>query len=236
MDILNFTPKKLGLSNNQLKIIAMISMLVDHIGVYLFPDVLILRIIGRIAFPIFAYMIAEGCFYTKHRLRYLLHLLILGSLCQLVYFFFMGSLYMGILLTFSLSIIIIYTIEYYLREKSFLSILLMFITILGVSFISGIMPFIFKEQGFEFDYGILGIFLPVVIYFSKYKLIKLIILTIFMILLAIYYNSNLMLFSLLAIPLLLLYNNERGKYKLKYLFYIFYPLHLVIIYLIDLFT
>ena len=70
MDILNFTPKKFGLTNNQLKIIAMISMLIDHIGVAMFPNVMILRIIGRLAFPIFAYMIAEGCFYTKNKARY----------------------------------------------------------------------------------------------------------------------------------------------------------------------
>lgn len=48
------------LSGNQLKIIAMITMLIDHIGVNLFPSVTILRVIGRLSFPIFAYMIAEG--------------------------------------------------------------------------------------------------------------------------------------------------------------------------------
>ena len=41
-------------------------------------------------------------------------------------------------------------------------------------------------------------------------------------------------FSLLAIPLLMLYNGQRGKWKLKYLFYIFYPAHLGILYLISL--
>ena len=51
---------KLGLTNNQLKIIAMVSMLLDHMGLLFFPDEQIFRILGRIAFPIFAYMIAEG--------------------------------------------------------------------------------------------------------------------------------------------------------------------------------
>ena len=53
------------LSGNSLKIIAAIAMTVDHIGVVIFPNFAILRIIGRIAFPIFAFMIAEGCRYTK---------------------------------------------------------------------------------------------------------------------------------------------------------------------------
>ena len=112
MDILNFTPKKIGLTNNQLKIIAMISMLIDHIGVQIFPHVLIFRIIGRLAFPIFAYMIAEGCFYTKNKARYLLMVFGLGFICQLVFYFFMNSLYQGILMTFTLSIICIYAIDY----------------------------------------------------------------------------------------------------------------------------
>jgi len=44
-------------------------MTVDHLGFILFPSLIILRIIGRIAFPIFAYMIAEGCRYTKNEKR-----------------------------------------------------------------------------------------------------------------------------------------------------------------------
>ena len=51
---------KVGLSNNQLKILAMIAMTLDHVGVYLFPQVLWLRIVGRLAFPIYAFMIAEA--------------------------------------------------------------------------------------------------------------------------------------------------------------------------------
>ena len=46
------------LNGNQLKIIALITMAIDHIGMYLFPQILFLRIIGRLSMPIFAYMIA----------------------------------------------------------------------------------------------------------------------------------------------------------------------------------
>ena len=59
--------KGFGLTNNQLKLIAMLSMLIDHVGMLLFPGVRVLRIIGRLAFPIFAYMIAEGCAHTRSR-------------------------------------------------------------------------------------------------------------------------------------------------------------------------
>ena len=47
-----------GLTGNQLKIIAMIAMTFDHVGVQLFPQVLWLRLIGRLAMPIYAFMIA----------------------------------------------------------------------------------------------------------------------------------------------------------------------------------
>ena len=233
MDILNFTPKKIGLSNNQLKIIAMISMLIDHIGHTLFPNVIILRILGRIAFPIFAYMIAEGCLHTKNRLKYLLHLLILGLGCQIVYFIAMGSLYQGILLTFSLSIILIYTLDYFIKKKNVLSFIIAILTTLLIITISGVLPYFFKKSGFEFDYGLIGVFAPVLIYYAKHKLFKLIAVTICIVLLAIQYNS-IEIYSLIALLFLVLYNNKRGKYNLKYMFYIFYPLHLVVVYLLSL--
>ena len=54
------TKKFSGLTGNQLKLIALFAMTCDHVGLQLLPDVLILRILGRLALPIFAYMIAEG--------------------------------------------------------------------------------------------------------------------------------------------------------------------------------
>ena len=65
-------PRICVLSGNMLKIIAAVSMFIDHMGAVLFPGVMIFRILGRIAFPIFAFMIAEGCRYTKNRIKYFL--------------------------------------------------------------------------------------------------------------------------------------------------------------------
>ena len=99
------------LSGTALKLIAAASMLIDHIGVVLFPEVTALRIVGRISFPIFAFMIAEGCIYTRNRLRYFLTVFLLGAGCQLVYFLYDGSRYLGVLLTFSLSILLIFALQ-----------------------------------------------------------------------------------------------------------------------------
>ena len=100
MSIENF--KICCLSGNVLKIIAAISMLIDHVGYMLFPEYKILRIIGRISFPIFAFMIAEGCNYTKNKLRYFIVILSLATVYQIVYFIYDKSIDMGIFVTFSL--------------------------------------------------------------------------------------------------------------------------------------
>jgi len=109
--------RKFGLTNNQLKIIAMVSMVLDHVGLLFFSDMIIFRVLGRIAFPIFAYMIAEGCRYTKNRAKYLGIIAGMGTVFQIVYFVAMQSLYQGILITFSLSIIVIYSIDGIVRSK-----------------------------------------------------------------------------------------------------------------------
>ena len=58
------------LSGSVLKILACVFMFIDHLGVIIFPDVYILRAVGRLAMPIFAWMLAEGCFYTKNKLNH----------------------------------------------------------------------------------------------------------------------------------------------------------------------
>ena len=165
--------KKWGLTNNQLKLIAMLTMLIDHIGVYLYPDVMLLRIIGRISFPIFAYMIAEGCRYTKNRGEYLGMIAALGVICQVVFYVAMGSLYMGILITFSLSILCIYAVDYFLKKKDFASGLLMVFTLLEVLFLVKILPSMATFTDYDVDYGLVGIVLPIVVYYMPTRLWKL---------------------------------------------------------------
>ena len=79
--------RKFGLTNNQLKIIAMVSMVLDHVGLLFFSDMIIFRVLGRIAFPIFAYMIAEGCRYTKNRAKYLGIIAGMGTVFQIPWTF-----------------------------------------------------------------------------------------------------------------------------------------------------
>ena len=98
-------------SGTTLKLIACIAMFIDHFGLVLFPKVMIYRIIGRLAFPIFAYFIAEGCKYTRNKLKHFLLIFSVG----LIYFFFYlvayGQVYPSIFLTFSVSILNVYFID-----------------------------------------------------------------------------------------------------------------------------
>ena len=124
-----------GLTGNQLKLIAMITMTCDHVGVQIFPKCLWLRILGRLAMPIYAYMIAEGCRHTRNRKKYLQRLLGMGALCQLVYLLAMDSLYMCILITFSLSVILICLMDAAEQEKTAKSQIHLALGVLSVFFV-----------------------------------------------------------------------------------------------------
>ena len=59
-------------SSSSLKLIALITMIIDHIGYLLFPQITLFRIIGRLSFPLYAFLIGEGCIHTKNKAKYLL--------------------------------------------------------------------------------------------------------------------------------------------------------------------
>lgn len=227
---------KFGLTGNQLKIIAMVSMLLDHMGLLFFPEIDIFRILGRIAFPIFAYMIAEGCRYTKNRAKYLGMIGGMGILFQIVYFVAMQSLYQGILITFSLAIITIYAIDGILKGKKLWIRLASVCALLFVAVFVFVLPYLLSGTDFALDYGVWGILLPVIVYFMPSRPWQVGGASLLLLIRAIYYGFfatplvPLQWWSLLALPLLFLYNGERGRAKMKYVFYIFYPAHLVILY------
>lgn len=222
-----------GLTGNQLKILAMAAMTCDHIGLQLLPQFGVLRIIGRLALPIYAYMIAEGCRYTHDRKNYLLRILALAMLCQVVYFAAMGSLYQCILVTFSLSICLIYALDNAGKCRDPGSVLLALGVFLAEVFLCVLLPKLMAGTDFGVDYGIWGVLLPVLVYCGKDRRQKLLLLTLGTALLGAAFGG-MQWWALLAVPLLMAYNDQRGKYPIGKLFYIYYPLHLVVIYGISL--
>jgi hypothetical protein len=211
------------LNRNHLKLIALITMLIDHIGIVFLPEIELFRIIGRLSFPIFAYFIAEGWYYTKNRAKYTLIIAIFALITQPIYHFALNDSRLNILFTFLLSIALMCLIDKCTTKNiEFIIYLLVFLLVL--TFVSTL-NFI--------DYGLLGVLLPVIFYMFRDNQIKYLISTITIAIFSILF-SDIQLFSIISIVLLYMYNGKKGKLNLKYAFYIIYPAHMIILYLIAL--
>lgn len=106
-----------------LKFIAMFTMLIDHIGYLFFPTQIWLRVIGRIAFPIFAFLIARGYRFTSDKKKYAIRLLIFGFISQVPYHFFAPGKW-NIMFTLLIGLILI---EIYNSKYKYTCIPLLFI-------------------------------------------------------------------------------------------------------------
>ena len=240
-------PKICCLSNNMLKIIGAIAMVCDHMGVILFPEAEFLRIIGRLAFPIFAFLIAEGAKHTKNKLRHFLTLSLFAAAIQIVYSIYSQSLEMNVMVTFTLSLLIIYALDGFKnaifdRNSSLLRKILCALSVLGALAIA-----IFMDMKVDLDYGLSGALVPVFpAIFTTPKVedppkyfkwldtsIPRVCVTALGVLALSVDQGDIQYFGLCVIPILLLYSGQRGKYKMKYFFYIFYPLHLGLLWLIG---
>ena len=218
------------LSGNQLKLLALVTMTVDHVGLLFFPYSPVWRMIGRLAFPIFAWFIAEGCRYTRNRKKYLLTMVALAAICQLVYLVAMGSLYQCVLVTFSLAIGWIFALDYALDKHTPAGWCLALVVSVGVIFVSVFLPRLLGGTDFDIDYGFWGILLPVLVYFPKTHPRRLLVAALVLLSLCVSMGVWVQWFSLLALIPLALYSGKRGKGNMKYLFYIYYPLHLAALY------
>ena len=233
-----------GLSASTLKIIACILMVIDHVGVILLPEVEILRVIGRLSYPIFAYFLAEGCRYTRNKVKRFLLVFGLAVICETATVVVMGAPEGGILMNFCLSILLVYQVQAIKKamaqRKSVKVALLLALFLVSVTAVYGFVEFVLYV-----DYGFWGVLIPVWTVLPDYKEgeapafleklsnrpVKLAFFSFGLLLLCISRGllSNIQSFSLLALPLLALYNGQPGRKGLKYGFYIFYPAHLVVL-------
>ena len=211
------------LNGNHLKLIAAFAMLMDHAGILLLPKITLFRILGRLAYPIFAFMIAEGCRYTQNKLRYFLMVFGLGAACQLVYYFVSGDTYLNILLTFSCSILLIYCLQALYNEQDWLRQFLL--SLLFACLFAGVYGL---THLVTIDYGFWGVLLPVGVYLARDRKTSLAYTAAFLALLALELWEG-QWFALAAIPLLAMYNGRRGRLNIKWLFYFYYPAHLAVL-------
>ena len=233
-----------GLSASTLKIIGCIFMVIDHVGAILLPHLEILRILGRLSYPFFAYFIAEGCRYTRNKRKRFLLVLGMAVLCESVYFVMMGELEGGIFVNFCLAILLVYQVQGFkkaLAQKEFFKAL-GFLVLFAVS-VAGVYGFV--EYVLYVDYGFWGVLIPVWTVLPDYKegeapacfkplsnrLVKLTFFSFGLLCLCVSRGlfENIMSYSLLSLPILALYNGRPGRKGFKYGFYLFYPAHLVVL-------
>ncbi len=218
------------MNRNVLKIIALLSMIIDHIGLLIFPNIILFRVVGRLAFPVFAFFVSEGLKFTKSRKKYVLTLLVCGLLTQIPYSFLYSWYKLNIIFTFLVAILIIYLIEKNNKQNFFNVIYLL---------VAGLLLIAVEYFGVV-DYGIFGVMLVVVFYFIKNKALKfalaaliLCLLSLKMMFLSSLFFGLIQLTSLISLILLMFYNQNKGKLNLKYIFYIFYPSHFYVFLLIS---
>lgn len=235
----------IGLSGNTLKVIAAVLMVIDHIGYFLYPKYVILRVIGRLSFPIFAFMIAEGCYHTRNKWRYFSGIFGLAFAYQVFNFFFVRDLHMCILVTFSIAILFIYLLQF-LKERLFFQrpfwrkILAVFLLLLAVEGI-----YLLNRASY-IDYGFWGCMVPAFACIfkkpknasdSRFEKLDRFWIHILMFGLGLFILSLasgwVQMYCLLALPLLMMYSGKRGKINMKWFFYVFYPVHIGVIYFVG---
>lgn len=226
-----------------LKIIALIAMFCDHFGYAYIGHFSIFNLIGRIAFPIFAFQISEGFIHTKNLRKYFLRLGVFALISQIPFYLFMNKffnqtgLYLNIFFTLFLGLLGIYLYDYIVKsfDKSCLNKKNLG-KIIGIAIVFLIS---YIAQILNTDYGALGVILVFMFFlFSKNKILRLCSYTLLVIVKYIFpfiqFNYNyiyLILFFATLLPYVFidLYNGKQGK-KIKYLLYLFYPLHLILLY------
>jgi hypothetical protein len=204
------------ISGSWLKVIAMLSMLIDHIAYYYGCDnpylYELMRTVGRIAFPTFAFLLAEGFVHTRNRQQYLISLFAFALLSEIPWMLLNHDGSHNVIFTLLAGILGLHVIE---NSKSH------WITAICVTLIG--LATIFSDT----DYSWRGFGLVLIFYMFRGRPE---LQTLFGIPLMYEYG---IMGVLVAFSVIWLYNGERGFIQgkaWKYAFYAFYPVHLMMIY------
>lgn len=223
--------KSKGIPGSALKIIAILSMLADHVGAVIigaqasrYPDLYYLcRYIGRLAFPIFCFLLIEGFSHTKDVKKYCMRLFLFALISEIPFD-----------LAFN------HALFYPKYQNVFFTLFIGLITVCGLQRVECSPPG--KEGGqilrrilvlgagmgcawlLHTDYGETGVACIALLYlFRERRLFAMALACLILV-----FMSPMEITAFLAIPLISLYNGERGL-KLKYVFYVFYPAHLLLL-------
>lgn len=199
-----------------LKIIALLTMIIDHLGEIFFPNFFLLRIIGRISFIIYAFLISEGVIHSKNLKNYLSKLLLWAFISELPFdYAFFGKIFywdlQNIFFTLFISVLALSSLK--LNINSIFKFLILFSA-----------PFI--AHFLKFDYGWYGVLVIYAFYLLKcHFLYKYLLIFSFSITFATYAFFA-QFFSFLGFIPVALYNGKLGR-KFGNIYYSFYALHLI---------
>lgn len=224
--------KNLKLDTFSLKVIALILMVIDHIGCYLIPSnsevYMVVRMIGRLAAPLFMYCFAVGYKHTKNKNRYIIRLAI-------------ASVIVGVLNSL-IKLLNVQDIDYTVFEPN------MFFTFLASACLISSIERIFNDKSFVFclpaiaisliiikyaEYSWFALFTIPCFYFTKNETLRNVLFIVGNMIICILTQNFVQIFMILSILLIIYTSKEKPKHKMKYFFYIFYPLHTAILVLIK---
>ena len=224
-----------GLDGGTLKGIAAALMLTDHVGAILLPEVPVLRCVGRLAFPIFAFFIAEGYAHTRDFGRYFRRLAILAVVSEIPFNLENGAVFdparQNVLFTFCLALLTLRGLEALGRERGFGRWAGCGL-VLAAGFAAG--------ELLRTDYGGWGVVTVALLYLCRDgKYAKLWLLLAMAAVNGLGMGSLTMpvfggempiqIFAVAALPVIWLYNGQAGPRGLRRAFYVFYPAHLLVL-------
>ncbi|XCN71884.1 MAG: TraX family protein [Candidatus Electrothrix aestuarii] len=199
------------------KDLACLFMLIDHIGAVFFPDVVLLRIVGRLALPVFAYQVALGIRHTSDTGRYFLRLFGFALLSQPFSMLLFHTTQLNILFSFALFVLLVHLVR---RERWLLFVLIFF-------------SFPLLEKAYGLEYGLYAASLVLVFSVSLEGPDPSLGIFLFALLNLIFvfggFLPPLQIFSLASLPLIYI-DVKHVDFKLgKYFYYLFYPVHLAVL-------
>lgn len=206
-----------------LKWIAVLTMVIDHVGAILFPDQIWMRVIGRVAFPVYAYCLAEGFRYTSDYRRYLGRLALFAILSEIPFdLAFYGVpfsfAHQNVFFTLTLGLILLWVLE---RCREQLLLCAGAFTVLC-----------FLAQALHMDYGAGGLLMVFAFYLAQQGTSPWIGWGIFVFINLFGYAGGVQWAAILALLPIGLYSGKAGKKKQRF-FYWIYPLHLLLLWVIE---
>ena len=197
----------------QLKLLAMLAMTADHIGAVFFPEIPLLRWIGRLAMPVLCFFIGEGLRHTRSPRRYLLRLTRFALLSELPFdLAFYGGIEWGhqnVYFTLALGLLALWAIQ----SRGMEGWLLALTAALAAELLGC-------------DYGMYGVLL--ILLLDRFHRARSEQMAAAALLNLAFFGLQTQTLSLIALPLLWLYNGKRGRDDRR-LFYLYYPAHLCVL-------